>query len=346
MLIKTDRAGVAARLLGMVFIAGFALPAQAAGVADFYRDKHLTVIVGASAGGIYGTFSQTLQKYMGKYIPGKPTVVLKYITGAGGSKAANFLFNVAPTDGSSVGTLTAGIATNPFLRPKSSKYDPTKINWLGGWGEAVSVCTVLKTAPATTLAQAMKTEVILGSFGKSSASYRVPALVKNILGAKFKIVTGYRGGSPIRLAIERGELHGWCGQYLGWKLRKPEWVRDKMLRHLVQLGSTRSSELPDTPLLTELARNAEERAIFQLASSGIAARTYSAPIGIPAVRLVALAKAFKETMSDAGFLADAKKRSFSINYVPGSKILAYVKGIAAISPALLAKAKVAMGAKK
>ena len=346
MLIKTHRMGVTARLLGMVCIAGFALPAQAAGVADYYRGRNLTVIVGASAGGIYGTLFQILQKHMGQYIPGKPTVVIKYITGAGGSKAANFLFNVAPTDGTSVGTLTAGIATNPILRPKSSKFDPTKINWLGGWGEAVSVCTVLDTAPATTLAQAMKTEGFLGSFGKSSSSYRVPALVKNILGAKFKIITGYRGGSPIRLAIERGELHGWCGQYLGWKLRKPEWVRDNRLRHLVQLGSQRSRELPDTPLLIELARNAEERAIFQLASSGVAARTYSAPIGVPAARLAALAKAFKDTMSDAGFLADAKKRSFTIDYVPGSKILAYVKSIAAISPVLLTKAKAAMGLRK
>jgi hypothetical protein len=123
-------------------------------------------------------------------------------------------------------------------------------------------------------------------------------------------------------------------------------VRDNRLRHLVQLGSQRSRELPDTPLLIELARNAEERAIFQLASSGVAARTYSAPIGVPAARLAALAKAFKDTMSDAGFLADAKKRSFTIDYVPGSKILAYVKSIAAISPVLLTKAKAAMGLRK
>lgn len=317
--------------------------AKADAVADFYRGKTVSIYVSVAAGGLYSTFAQMLAKYFGAHIPGNPTVIVKHLTGAGGLRANNFVYNAAPKDGTVVLTPVSGLTKNVVLGGSKAKYDPLKFHWLGGWGEAVSDCTVFKTAPATTIEAARKTEIVIGAFSKSSSTFRTPSVLNNMLGTKIKIVTGYRGGSKVRLAMEKGEVHGFCGQFAGWKTRKPEWLREGKLAHLVQLASKRSADMPDVPLLSEFARNDEEREIFSFIQSGIEDRAMLVAPGVPAERVAALEKAFMATLADPAFLAHAKKIKFDIQPVSSAEIRKFVASLLQMKPATVVKLRKAIG---
>jgi tripartite-type tricarboxylate transporter receptor subunit TctC len=171
-------------------------------------------------------------------------------------------------------------------------------------------------------------------------------MLNNLLGTKFKLVTGYRGGSPIRLAIERGELDGWAGLWLGWKARKPGWVRDKKLNHLLQVARKRAPDLPNTPTLLEFAKTEEQKKIFGFVSStGIISRALSAPPGVPAARLAAIEKAYAATLHDPEFLKEAAKRRYPIQPTTAKEVQAAVRQVISLSPDLVKKVKAAMGFK-
>jgi len=323
-----------------------ALPAGAAsaqGAAGFYKEKTLTVYVGVSPGGIYSTFAQILSRHMGRHMAGAPSIVIQHMPGAGGTKAVNYVYTVAPKDGTVVLTPNAGIDKRVVLKIGNPKYNPAEFQWLGGWGEAVNTLTLRSDAPAKTMEEAKRTEIILGAIGKSSNTYMIPSLIKEVLGTKFKIITGYRGGAPIRLAIEKGELHGWAGQWLGWKLAKPDWVRDGKLVHLVQMASKRAPDLPDVPLLSEFARNDEERAMFTFVQTGISDRAIVAAPGVPRDRAQAVGKAYHATLRDRAFVAEAGKHHYRIDPMPGEKIQKFVEGIMAMPPDRVEKLRKSMG---
>jgi tripartite-type tricarboxylate transporter receptor subunit TctC len=318
--------------------------ARAETPAEFYQGKTIDLYVGVSAGGIYSTFALILSKHMERHIPGHPNVVVKHMPGAGGARSIAYVYDVAPKDGTAIITPNSGVVMRTLLGLSKAGYDPAKFTWLGGWGEAViTVSLVKESTPVRTLEDAMKTEVVLGSIGKSSSTYLFPAMIKNTLGAKFKIITGYRGGSPIRLAIEKGELNGWAGQWTGWKLRKPDWVKNGRLVNLVQLASKPSPDLPNVPLLSSFARNDDERKMFTAVQSGIADRAIAVPPGVPADRTAALRKAYEETLRDPEFLKDAKKARFEIDPISGDEIQTYVNETMAMPKPMVAKMKKAMG---
>ena len=331
-------------------IVAFAWPAsapRAESVAEFYKGRNLTIYVGVSPGGIYSTFALMLSKHIGQYIPGKPNVVVQHMRGAGGTKAVNYVYNVAPQDGSVVMTPNAGIAKRVVLGIGHPKYDPSKLQWMGGWGEAVNTLTLRKDiTPVKTLKEAMQKEAVLGAIGKSSNTYMIPALINNVLGTKFKIISGYRGGSPIRKAIATGELHGWNGQWMGWKLRLPDWVRDGKVINLVQMASKRAPDLPNVPLLSDFARNDEERAMFKFVQTGIADRAIVAAPGVPADRVAAITKAYQATLRDPKFLAAAKKLHYVIDPISAKAATKFVHDVMNTPPALVAKLRAAMGLKK
>jgi tripartite-type tricarboxylate transporter receptor subunit TctC len=317
--------------------------AKAGSAADFYAGKTVSIYVGVAPGGIYSNFAQILARHMEKHMAGKPNFIVQHMEGAGGARSVDYIYNVAPKDGTAVITPNAGAALRVLLRIGNPKYDPAKLHWLGGWGDAVNVVTVLKGAPAASLEEAKAREVVLGAIGKSSNTYMIPALINNILGTKFKIITGYTGGAPIRLAIEKGEVHGWAGQWTGWKQAKPEWVRDGRLVHLVQLGAKRSRELPDVPLLSDFARTDEERVIFRAVQAGIADLAFVAPPGVPPDRLAALGAAYMATLNDPAFRAEAEKQQYDIDPVAGESIQEYVAGMMQIPPATVSRMRSAMG---
>jgi tripartite-type tricarboxylate transporter receptor subunit TctC len=327
-----------------VGLPGFA--AQADSATDFYAGRTISIYVGVAPGGIYSNFAQILVRHMEKHMPGKPNLIVQHMEGAGGARAVDFVYNVAPKDGTVFITPNAGVAIRVLLRMGGTKYEPEKMNWLGGWGDAVNVLSLLKGPKgpaANSLEEAKTKEVVLGAIGKSSNTYLMPALMNSQLGTRFKIITGYSGGAPIRLAIEKGEIDGWTGQWEGWKMSKPEWVRDGKLLHLVQFASKRDPELKDVPLLSEFAKNEEQRTMFKLVQSGVSDRALVGPPGVPKDRLAAVEKAYQATLRDPAFQVDAKKQEFDIDPIPGKEIQEFVEEMMRTPAATVDKMRKAMG---
>ena len=319
---------------------------RAESAAEFYKDKTLTLYIGVSPGGIYGTFALLLSRHISSHLVGNPTVVIKALRGAGGTKALNYVYNVAPQDGSVAITPNGGVAKRVVLRIGNPKYDPARFQWLGGWGEAVNTITLRKDAGVHTLKQAMQKQAILGAIGKSSNTFMIPSLMNNTIGTKFKIITGYRGGSPIRKAIETGELHGWSGQWLGWKLRKADWIRDGKIVNLVQMASKRALDLPNVPLLTDFARNDEERDLFTFVQTSIGDKAFVVAPGVPKDRAAALSKAYMATLRDAKFVAEMTKRHYTIDPISGQRIQKFVKDVMNTPAAKVEKLRRLMGLSK
>ncbi len=333
----------AAALAAIVSLA-LAPAAQAADpIADFYKGKTVSIYVGLAAGGVYSTFAQTLAKHMTRHIPGNPTIVVQHQPGASGLIAANNVYNVLPKDGTVMLTLSGSLTKRIVLGEPEAKFDPLKWNWIGGWGEAVNDCTVWKSSPATTLEEAKTKEVVIGTLDTGSNTHTNPLLINNILGTKMKLVSGYNGGSQVRLAMERGEVHGFCGQFEGWKSAKPEWLADGKLAHLVQLASKRSADMPNTPLLSELARNDEEREIFRFIQSGLEDRASVMAPGVPAARAATMQKAYIDTLNDPQFLEDATKLKFEIFPTTGQEVRASIEQMMQLKPETVAKVRKAMG---
>jgi tripartite-type tricarboxylate transporter receptor subunit TctC len=331
-------------------VAALAWPASAVkadSAADFYKGRTVTIYVGVSPGGIYSTFALMLSKYLGNHMAGNPKFVIQHMRGAGGTKAVNYVYNVAPHDGSVLITPNAGITKRVVLGIGKPRYDPSKLQWMGGWGEAVNTLTLRKDiTPVMTLNEAKQKVAVLGAIGKSSNTFMLPNMMNNVIGTKFKIISGYRGGSPIRKAIATGELHGWAGQWMGWKMRLPDWVRDGKIVHLVQMASKRAPDLPNVPLLTEFAKNDEERAMFTFIQTAIADRAFAAPPGVPADRVAALTKAYWATLHDPAFLAETSKRQYRVDPVSAKDVTAFVNKVMNTPPAMIARLKTAMGLKK
>jgi tripartite-type tricarboxylate transporter receptor subunit TctC len=319
------------------------LAARADGVEEFYKGKTVTVYVGVSPGGIYSSFAQILVRHMEKHMPGHPNFIVQHMEGAGGARAVDFVYNVAPKDGTVFMTPNPGVALRVLLKIGNTKYVPEKFNWLGGWGDTVNTLTLLEPAPVKTVEEAKRKEAVLGAIGKNGNSYWIPALMNSQLGTKFKIISGYQGGTPIRLAIEKHEVDGWCGQWEGWKLGNPELLREGKLVHLVQLASRRAKDLPNVPLLSELAMTDEQRAIFKIVQTGIADRAFVAPPDVPKDRLAAAAKAYQATLRDPAFLADAHKAQFEIDPVDGKEIQDFIEETMKTAPERAEKMRQAMG---
>ena len=321
-------------------------PLKAQDAAEFYKGKQVQLYVGVSPGGIYSTFALMLSHAMGKHIPGNPSIVVQHMRGAGGTKALNYVNNVAPQDGSVIMTPNAGVAMRVLLKIGKPKYDPAKLQWLGGWGEAVNTVTLRSDAPVKTLKEAMSTQVVLGSIGKSSNTFMIPSLMNNTIGTKFKLITGYRGGSPIRKAIESKELDGWAGQWLGWKLRKADWIRDGKIVTLVQMASQRDPDLPNVPLLTEFAKDDEQREMFEFVQTAIADKGFMVAPRVPADRASALEKAYWDTLHDKTFLAEMTKRKYRVDPIPRARIQAWVEKVMNTPPEKIARLRELMGLSK
>jgi tripartite-type tricarboxylate transporter receptor subunit TctC len=322
-------------------------PARAAdAVADFYRNKTVSIYVGVGAGGLYSTFAQTLARYMTKHIPGNPKIIVEHQLGAGGMVALNNVYNALPKDGTILMTPLSQTTKRVVLGDPAPKYDPKKWNWLGGWGEAVVTCTVLATAPAVTVEQAKQKEDVIGAFDAGSLTYTYPLAMNNLIGTKFKMVQGYPGGNQVRIAMERGEVHGLCAQYDGWKTTRPQWVSEGKLAHLVQFASKPHPDLPNVPLLSSFAKSDEERQIMKFIEWGIEDRAMVMAPGVPEERVKAMEKAYMDTLKDPEFLAEAAKLKFEIEPITGQEIRDFVDEIMALKPETVDKIKKSMGLDK
>ena len=304
-------------LAGAIFAAA-ALPAEAQ---DFYAGKTMTIIVSTGAGGSYYLLAQAFSRHMPKYIPGQPNIIVKAMPGAGNLLATNFLHNIAPKDGTTIGTINNSIPLHQALDGQGVHFDARKFNWLGSTGTYNSVAYVWHTAGVKTLQDAMTKEVILGGTGVGSSIVIYPTVMNNLLGTKFKIVLGYQSTMEIDIAMERGEMQARTGSYTALASEHPDWLKDNKVVILAQIGGKKDPLLPNIPMMTDFATSDEARQIIQLISSPIAlGRPYLAPPDVPADRVALLRKAFDSALRDKGFHAEAEKMDTAIDPVSGEEI--------------------------
>lgn len=328
--------------LGLIGAAVAASPAFADSVAEFYTGKTITLTTGTNPGGSFQVYGQLFTDHMSKYIPGNPTIVMNFMPGAGGVKAANYIYNAAPQDGSYL-LLSHAIALSEKLQPQGVKFESAKFQWLGSFDAIGQVLVTWHTAPVKTLEEARQKEAILGSFGKTHLTYQWISLANSLLGTKFKIVTGYSGGANNNLAMEQGETHGWTPSVANLVSTKPEWLKEKKVNPLVTYTLERMPEIPDVPTLLELAKPEDrEVAEFVIAGTPIA-RSIAAGPDVPPDRIAALRAAFEKTVEDPAFLAEAKKRKLSIGPRKWQQTEALVKKIVEARPELVTRVKEATG---
>ena len=314
---------------GVIALAALAVPAKAQSAAEFYQGKSLDLQIGYSVGGGYDLYARLLARHLGKHIPGNPTVVPKNMEGAGSLRLANWLYSAAPRDGTVIGATSRGAAFDPLLNQSGAQFDASKFSWIGSANNEVSVCVALQTSGIAKFDDLLTKPLTIGSTGVGDDTYQFPALVNAVLGSKFKIVTGYPGGNDITLALERGEVQGRCGwSWSSIKATRLDWVESKKIIVLVQMSLSKHPELPDVPLVMDLAKTDEERQIFKLIfARQVMGRPYLAPPGVPADRVAALRQAFTDTMTDKEFLSDTEQNKFEINPVNGEQLDALVKEI-------------------
>jgi tripartite-type tricarboxylate transporter receptor subunit TctC len=312
--------------------------------AEFYRGKTVDLYIAYSVGGGYDQYARLLSRHMGKHIPGNPKVVPHNMPGAGGMRAANWLQSAAPKDGTVFGATSRAMAFEPLLGNKAAKYDPTRITYIGSANDEVSVCMAWHTSGVTSFEQVKKRELVVGAGGTADDTYQFPAILNNMFGAKFKMVTGYAGGTEINIAMERGEVQGRCG--FPWstvKASHQHWMRDKSFNLIMQFSLAKHADLPNVPLVMDLARNDEQRQILRLIfGRQVMGRPYVAPAGVPKDRADALRRAFMDTMRDKEFLAEVAKARFEIAAVSGEKLQAMVLDIYRTTPPEVAAKALAM----
>jgi tripartite-type tricarboxylate transporter receptor subunit TctC len=318
--------------------------AKAQSVTDFYRGKTITYNLAVPDGASWGLYARTFIEHLRKHAPGNPTIILQVMPGGGGVAAGNHIFNVAAKDGTVIGTPLSTAMVFAATDPKEVMYDPRKYSWIGSMAVVQDVITVWHTAPAKTLDDAKRIELIMGATGKGSNSFQDIALANNLLGTKFKTVRGYKGGAEINIAIERGEVHGRSTTWDSWPGSHPDWLRDKKLVHLVQLGPRKLPEIGDeVPLFRDLV-SGEQRSIVDFVGVSLAmGRAVYAPPGIPQDRLEALRTAFVATMKDPAYIAQARKLALDAEtWQTGDAVERIVNEAFSLSPALIQKAKAAI----
>jgi tripartite-type tricarboxylate transporter receptor subunit TctC len=343
------RRGIAALLLALgVAILAPAANVRAQSLADFYKGRDLDLYVGYSPGGAYDLYARMIGRHMGAHLPGQPTLVPKNLEGAGSLRLANYLYRVAPKDGSAFGTIGRGIAFDPLLIGQGDAFDAQKFGWIGSANNEVSVCVALKSSGITRFEDLFTKELTVGGTGTSADTDQFPRVLNGVLGTHFKIVEGYPGGNDVVLAMERGEVQGRCGwSWSSVKSTHKSWIDENKMVVLVQLSLSKHPELPDVPLVTDFAKTDEQRQILKMIfARQVMGRPYLAPPNLPADRLATLRQAFMDTMTDKDFVADADKTGIEINPVSGSDVEKLVKEVYATPPAIIAKAKDAAGAGK
>jgi tripartite-type tricarboxylate transporter receptor subunit TctC len=320
-----------------------ALPAHAQDtVADFYRGKQIRFLVGGGPGGGYDIYSRTFARYFGNRIPGQPTVVVENMQGAASLRLANYLYNVALKDGSVMGMVEDAITTLPLFKSEGVQYDTTKFNWLGNLNNEVSLCVSWHDSPVKTIDDALHKELLVGGAGANDTE-TFPKVLNQLIGTKFKIVSGYVGAN-LDLAMEQREIDGRCGWSLtSMKAQKPEWLRDKKLNLLVQLSLVKLPELADVPLVMDYAHNDRDRQILALVFAPLSVgRPLVAPPGVPPDRIASLRKAFLEAAKDPAFVADIEKAKLEVDAMSGEDVQALVTKLAATPPDIAREAAQAM----
>jgi tripartite-type tricarboxylate transporter receptor subunit TctC len=313
-------------------------------IASFYRGKTITIGVGFTAGGGYDLHARTLARHMGRHIPGHPNLVVKNVPGAAGLILANQMFNTAPKDGTELATFDRAIPLEPLVAPDRARFDTLKFNWIGSTDNDVSTCFSWHTASVKTIEDLYQRELIVGGTGTGGNASFYPKVLNEVLKTKFKIIPGFPGSAQVLLAMERGEVEGFCSMgFVTLEYTRPDWVRDYKVNQLVQFGITKNKNHLDVPLALELAKSEPDRQAIEFVSSpNLFARPFLAPPGVPAERVQALRRAFNETFDDPEYLAEAEKRSMQVLLVRGEEIDTVLKRIFTMPKSVMDRVKAAI----
>jgi len=313
-------------------------PASAQSIADFYRGRTVNMLVGVGAGGEYDLLARTLAKHLTRHIPGNPIVVTQNMTGASGLKMANFMYAQAPRDGTYIGVIQHTLIAAQAVNLPGVQFDAAKFRWLGSIAPVVETMAVWHTTGVTSVEDAKKKEIIAGGTARGAITYGFPSLMNELVGTRFKIVTGYNGGNQINLAMECGEVEARNNTWSSWKTTKPQWLKDKKIAVIAQAGP-RAPDL-DAPSLEDMARNGDERRIIELVVSGTQfGRPFTITPDTPEDRVRALRAAFQAVMKDKDFRAEMANLDFEVNPVSGEALEAVAARVTGTPKNLAARAR-------
>jgi tripartite-type tricarboxylate transporter receptor subunit TctC len=317
-------------------------------VADFYRGKTLSIVVGHEAGTGFDFFGRTLSRHITRHMPGNPNAVPQNMPGAGGLRAANWLYNVAVKDGTVVSVLAPETALKPIFGDAAASYDPAKFTWIGNMDESIATCTVSARSGITSVEQLFTREAVFGATGSAAPTSKFAYALVNFLGAKIKVVQGYKGSNDLRIALNRGEIEGACGP--SHSTLKTQWKDDVdsgRIRALVQFGLKKLPDLKDAAHIYDYAKSSEDREIFDVAfGRHVLGRPVIAPPGVPADRANALRAAFMRTMQDAELVAETGKLGLEVRPSSGAEVEALVARFAAFPKSVIERATAGLHEKR
>ncbi|MDP4593867.1 MAG: tripartite tricarboxylate transporter substrate-binding protein [Beijerinckiaceae bacterium] len=329
------------RLFTLPLFAGMAVMTGQAVAADFYAGKTITIITSTGAGGSFDAAARSISRFMPNYLPGKPNMIVRNMPGGGHTRATNYMYNQAPKDGTTIATVGYTIPMHQVTSGRGVRYDASKFNWLGTVGISNLAMMVWHTAGVKSIADLKNKEVTTGATGTGSATYLYANALNRVLGTKYKIITGYRKSVDIDIAMERGEVAGRGGQ--GWTsvpADHPDWIKEKKIIVLAQVGRNRLPELKDVPLLQELTDDKDKKEILRFISLPVGVgRGFLAPPGVPTDRVALLRSAFDKTMKDKGFIEETNKLQLDIRYTPGEELAKIVDETVNAPKELIAKVK-------
>ena len=334
-------------LVRQVLVAGFAALMTlwaSASRAQAPAAGQLRIVVGTSVGATYDAYARLVAQHMPKYLPGHPAIVVQNMAGAGGLTAANYLFNVAPKDGSTFGVFARGLPIQPLLDPRGIQFKPEQFTWLGSPTSETSLVWAWHTTPFKTFADLTQREMIIPATGPGADSFTFPFVMNAILGTKFKIVPGYPGSPELFMAVEKGEAEGVAStSWNNFVTGKADWVRDGKVRFLLQLGLKKMDELPDVPLVLDFAKTeSDKRALELIFSRNALAYPFAAPPGLPTDKAQALRKAFDQTMADPEFRAEAQRQNLQLDPTLSADMTKLIDALARTAPQIVERVRAAL----
>jgi tripartite-type tricarboxylate transporter receptor subunit TctC len=306
---------------------------------DFYRGNTISLYVGSGAGGAYDTYARLIARHYSRHIPGHPGIIVVDMPGAAGRKMIGYLYNVAPHDGTAIGTALSTLYFDPLIG-EDSTFDATKLSWIGSANKETSTCIVWHASPIRSIDDVRSREMAVGSSGPSSTDSIYPNVLNTLFGMKFKVISGYTSAPLMSMAIEHGELDGRCGLTLS-SLHSVNlsWTKENKVHILLQIAIDKNPTLPDVPFIFDLAKTDEQRQILTLwAAPNKMGRPYFAPPDVPPERLAILRRAFDAMEKDPEFIADAEKSGLGADGIGGEDVEALVRQVYATPKNVVAKA--------
>ena len=323
--------------------AAIALLSAPARAEDFYAGKTINIYVGTGEGaGAMTSYPRAIAQVIGKYIPGRPTILVRHMPGAGGIKAANFIYGIAPQDGTAWGFITRGFVRAPLLQTPQADFDPTRYHWIGTPSQETTVAAVWTAGTKVrAMADATREEIVFGGTSLATDTGLFPTILNKLIDTKFKVVVGYKASTDVDVAMERGEAQGKIWTWASLKSgRTANWIAEGKVHLLAQFGLTRAKDLPDTPLVLDFAKTAEDRQVMELIFAPIALGypSFMGP-GVPKDRIEIMRRAFDRTMQDPEFIALLNQQSLAHDPARGEDLQAIVARMYGMPAPVIEKAR-------